>query len=167
MSRQPLKLDILETNLLTPVAHWSLGISLAFVGGISLSLLNQNWENLLDWSNIYTYSMLICVTILIFFLSMWSAHNAISTIKNRELALAQKNLINASREMKERAVNDNLERAEGLSSTISMWETYQRLVKDVPTWPFNAIIIRRLVASILVPSIVYLIKILAGLGLRF
>jgi len=164
LSRQQLKLDILETNLLTPVARWSLGISLAFVGGISLSLINRTWEDLISWSAIYTYSMLICVTVLIFFLSMWPAHKAIAIIKNRELALAQKHLIEASHELKERAEKGSLERAEGLFSTISMWETYQRLVKGVPTWPFNATIIRWLATSFLIPASVYFIKILAGLG---
>jgi len=56
---------------------------------------------------------------------------------------------------------------ERLSSAISSWVTYQRLAKEAPTWPFNAGIIRRLAASIFIPAIVYLIKILAGLGLRF
>jgi len=165
--RHPLNLDILETNLLAPVARWSLGISLAFVGGISLGLVNQTWEDLLNWDAIFTYSMLICVTVMMFFLSMWAAHKAIATIKNRELAFAQKHLIEASREIKERAANGPLERAEELFSIISLWETYQRLVKGVPTWPFNATIIRRLATSFLVPATVYFIKILAGLGFRF
>lgn len=167
LSRQPLKLDILETNRLDPVARWGLGISLVFVGGISLSLINQTWEDLLTWTALYAYSMLILVTLLIFFLSMWPAHQAIATIKHRELALAQKHLIEASRELKERAAKGPLERAEGLFSTISMWESYQRLVKAVPTWPFNADIVRKLLASTVVPMFVYFIKILAGLGFRF
>ncbi len=167
LSRQPLKLDILETDLLTPIAQWSLGITFAFIGGTSLSLLNQTWENLLHWNNIFTYSMLICVIVLMFFLSMWSAHNAISNIKMRELALARKHLTEASRELKERAARGQLKRAEGLSSTISLWATYHRLVQETPTWPFNANIIRKLIASIVVPAFVYLIKIIAGLGIRF
>jgi len=111
--------------------------------------------------------MLIIVTLLIFFLSMWSTHRAIATIKDRELALAQKHLIEASHELKERAAKGPLERAEGLFSTIGMWETYQRLVKVVPTWPYNPTIIRRLATSFLLPSTVYFIKVLVGLGFRF
>jgi hypothetical protein len=167
LSRQPLKLDILETDLLIPVAQWSLGITLGFIGGTSLSLLNQTWESLLEWNNIFTYSVLICVMVLMFFLSMWSAHNAIANVKKHELALARKHLTEASRELKERAAKSQLERAEGLSSTINLWATYQRLVQETPTWPFNANIIRRLIMSTVVPAAVYLIKILAGVGLRF
>jgi hypothetical protein len=167
LSRQPLKLDILETNRLDPVARWSLGISLMFVGGISLSLINQTWEDLLNWRSLFTYSMLIVVTVLVFFLSMWGVHKAIADIKNSELALAQKHLIEASRELKARAAKGPLERAEGLSSTISMWETYQRLVKGVPTWPYNPAMILRLATSFLVPAAVYFIKILLGLGFPF
>ncbi|MFC1950652.1 hypothetical protein ACFLWD_03200 [Chloroflexota bacterium] len=167
LSRQQLKLDIMETDLLTPIAQWSLGISLAFIGGTSLSLLNKTWESLLHWDNILTYSILICVIVLVFFLSMWSAHNAIANVKKRELALARKHLMAISHELKKRAAKGQLKRTEGLSSTISLWATYQKLVQETPTWPFNANIIRRLIASIVVPVFVYLIKIIAGLGIRF
>jgi hypothetical protein len=167
LSRWDLKLDIFDTELLTPIAFWSLGISLAFIGGISLSLVFGTQEELLRWQSITLYAFLICVTILIFFISMWSAHIAIVNAKKRELTLARKHLTAVSRELKERAAEGQLTIAEGLSSTISSWTNYQKLVQETPTWPFNANIIRRLIASIVVPAFVYLIKILAGLGIRF
>jgi hypothetical protein len=153
--------------MLTPVARWSLGGSLGFVGGISLSLVFGTRESLLRWQSITMYAILICVTILIFFFSMWSAHNAMAGAKRRKLAMARKHLAMVSRELEDGTAKGQLGGTEGLSSTITSWATYQRLVKEAPTWPFNAGIIRRLAASILIPAIVYLIKILAGLGLRF
>ncbi len=87
--------------------------------------------------------------------------------KNRKLDMARKHLAVVSRELEERIEQDSPIGAEELSSTITSWATYQRLVKDAPTWPFNASIIRKLVMSTMVPAVVYLIKILAGLGLRF
>lgn len=42
-----------------------------------------------------------------------------------------------------------------------------RQIRETSEWPFNADIIRRLAASILVPTIVYLIKIVSSLGVRF
>ncbi|MFC1946435.1 hypothetical protein ACFLXY_00795 [Chloroflexota bacterium] len=167
LSGHPLELDILETDLLTPVAQYSLGISLIFIGGTSISLINKTWEQLLEWNNILTYSILIVAIVLMFFLSVWGTHNAISKIKNRELALARKHLTEASRELKERAASSQLDGVESLSATISLWATYQGLVQETPTWPFNANIIRRLIASIIVPAVVYFIKILTGLGIRF
>jgi len=56
---------------------------------------------------------------------------------------------------------------EELSSTINAWVNYERRIKETPEWPYNAGIIRRLLASTVVPAVVYLIKIISGLGLRF
>jgi len=88
-------------------------------------------------------------------------------VKRRKLAMARKHLAAVSRKLEERMEQDNPIGAEELSSTITSWATYQRLAKEAPTWPFNAGIIRRLIASAIVPAVVYLIKSIAGLGLRF
>jgi len=165
LSQQDLKLDIFDTELLVPIAQWSLGISLAFVGGISLSLIFQTRDSLTSWNSITIYSFLVGVTVLIFFLSMWSAHTAMAEAKNRELALTRSHLVAASRELKERATGGRMEGMEGLSSTISSWATYQRLVQEVPVWPFNAVIIRRLAASVVAPVAVLLIKVLPRIGI--
>ena len=167
LSRRDLKLDIFDTELMIPIARWSLGISLAFIGGISLSLVFGTREQLLRWQSITMYVILVCATILIFFISMRSAHNAMAGAKKRELDLAREHLVAASRELKDQAVRGQVGGLERLSYTITSWATYQRLAKEAPTWPFNAVIIRRLLASIIVPAAVYLIKILSGLGLRF
>lgn len=163
LSRRDLKLDIFDTELLTPIARWSLGISLAFVGGISLSLVFGTQESLLRWQSITLYAILICVTILIFFISMRSAHNAMAGAKKRELDLAREHLAAASRELKDQALRGQVGGMERRYSAITSWATYQRLVKETPTWPFNAGIIRRLIASTVVPAVVDLIKIPAGL----
>ena len=167
LSRRDLKLDIFDTEPLIPIARWSLGISLAFVGGISLSLVFQTREDLLRYQSITMYAILICVTILIFFISMRSAHNAMARAKKQELDLAREHLAVASRDLKDQAVRGQVGEMERLSYAITSWATYQRLVQESRTWPFNAGIIRRLIASTIVPAVVYLIKILAGLGIRF
>lgn len=167
LSRQPLELDILETDLLTPVAQYSLGISLIFIGGTSISLINTTWEQLLKWNNIMTYSILLIAIVLMFFLSVWGTHNAIAKIKNRELTLTLRHLNETSRKLKERTPESQSGSVEELSATLSSWATYRDLIQQTPTWPFNANIIRRLIASIIVPAVVYLIKILTGLGIRF
>ena len=113
------------------------------------------------------YAILAGALILMFLLSMWSAHNAMANAKSRKLAMARKHLAVVSRELEDRAAEGQLGGTEGLSATITSWATYQRLVQEAPAWPFNASIIRRLAASIFIPAIVYLIKILSGLGLRF
>jgi hypothetical protein len=167
LSRRDLKLDIFDAELLTPIARWSLGVSLAYVGGISLSLVFGTMDDLLEWQSIILYVILICVTILIFFLSTWSVHNAMARAKRQKLALTRKHLAVVSRELEDRMAKGQIGGTERLSSTITSWATYQRLIQEAPAWPFNASIMRRLLASIIVPAIVYLIKILAGLGIRF
>jgi len=166
LSHQELNLDIFDGGVLSPIAYYSLSVSLAFIGGISLSLVFQTPKSLLMWNNITIYAVLVGATILIFFLSMWSAHNAMARVKRGELSMVRRQLAEASRELKELTAQGQLKGMEGLSSAIAGWVTYERRVQEAPSWPFNASIIRRLMASVLVPAIVYLIKILSGLGLR-
>ena len=165
LSRQAMKIDILfNTELLMPIARWSLGIAVGWVGGISLSLVFQTQESLLKGQTITLYAILVGVTVLGFLLSMWSTRNTIAKVKRRELVLARKHLAAASLELKDRTAQGRIEGMEGLSSTMASWATYQKLVQDTPTWPFDVNIMRRLLASTIAPVLVYLAKILSGLG---
>lgn len=166
LNRQHLKLDIFDTGLLVPVARWSLSVSFSFVGGISLSVLFQPFENLQTVDNIITYSILVCVTVLLFFISMWSTHNAMASAKRRELAMVRKNLVDARRKLKEQATQDD-DSMDRLYSAVAVWRLYERQIQETLTWPFNAGIIGRLIASAVVPAVIYIIKIFSGLGLRF
>ncbi len=161
-----LELDIFDSRSLVPVAQWSLSVSLAFIGGISLSVVFQPFENLRQMQNIIIYSILICVTILMFFTSMWSTHDAMAAAKRRELSMVRKNLGFHRRQLKQQSpVNIDNER-ERLYSSIIVWNNYERQVRETPTWPFNAGILGRLLVSSLVPAIIYGIKIVLGLGFR-
>jgi hypothetical protein len=133
LSRQHLNLDIFDTGMLTPVARSSLGLSLAFIGGISLSLVFQTQEDLLMWNNITVWVVLVCFTVLLFFLSMWSTHTTMTKAKRRELDLVQKHLKAASNELKKRTADDSLKETVELSSTITTWVTYEKRVKEATT----------------------------------
>ncbi|MDD4876583.1 MAG: hypothetical protein PHQ86_05610 [Dehalococcoidales bacterium] len=87
LNRNYMKIDVFNTEALTPIGQWGLGVSLAFIGGISISVTFQPLENLLSFQNIIVYSILVCVTILLFFISMWSTHNAIVRVKRHELEI--------------------------------------------------------------------------------
>ena len=167
LSRQELKLDIFDTELLAPIALWSLGISLVWVGGISLSLVFQTWEDMTGWQNITIYSILVSATVLAFFVSMWSTHKAMAGVKKRELNLAWKNLAAASRELKNRTARNQTEGIQELSYTITAWSAQHKLVQEISAWPFNASIIRRLAVSILAPITVFLIKIIPRIGISW
>jgi hypothetical protein len=170
LSRQDLKLDILDTEMMAPVASWSLGISLVFVGAIVLSIIGnvaQSGEILLNSQTILGYVIMICITLLIFFLSMWTAHRALSEAKKSKLTLARKHLAETSHELEDRMAKDQQRGMMELSSTIAAWATYEKRAKEAPTWPFNAGIIRRLLLSIVTPGVIYLVKILSQAGIQF
>jgi hypothetical protein len=162
LSRKQLNLDIFNPGLLTPIARSSLSVSFSFIGGISLSMVFQTQESFLRWNNIIIYAVLVCVTVLLFFLSMWSIHSTMVKNRNRKLELAKKHLSEASHKLEEKTLQGQLEGLDKLSATISAWGNYDRLIKEAPVWPFNAGIIRRLVASTVVPFVVYLIRVLIG-----
>jgi hypothetical protein len=166
LNRHYLKIDIFDTKLLTPIAYWSLSVSLAFVGGISLSVVFQPLENLRETQNIIIYSILTCVTVLLFFISMWSTHNAMALAKKRELTIVRENLGDARRQLMQLSKEDMTSSADKLYSAIAVWGIYERQVREAPTWPFNAGILGRLIASALAPAIIYIIKIFSGLGFR-
>ena len=165
LSRQDLRLDIFNTRLLSPVAVWSLGVALAWVGGISLSLIFQTWEGITHWQTITIYAILVSATVLVFLLSTWSTHNAIVTIKKRELSLAWNNLATASRELKSRTEQNRKEGMPELSYTITAWAAQHKLVKESSTWPFDASIVRSLAASMLAPVIIFLIKLITHISI--
>jgi len=166
LSRQDLKLDILDTEMLVPVARWSLGISLVFVGLITLSTIAM-WEIMLDWRTITGFVITICITLVIFFLSMWGAHRAMSEVKKNKLATIKRHMSAISSEVDERMALDNFSGTQELSSNMAVLVNYQRLVQEAPTWPFNAGIVRRLLVSVLTPGLVYLLKILSQAGIQF
>lgn len=167
LSRLDIKVDIFDTELLTPIAYWSLGISFFFIGGICLSLIFQTQDELLRWQSIIMYTVLTIATILMFFTSMWSAHRIMAKAKNSKLTVTREHLVALSRELEELRVQEQFGQMQSLASAITTWAAYLKLVKEAPTWPFNADIIRRLLASTIVPIAVYLVKIFAGLGIRF
>ncbi|HEY96000.1 MAG TPA: hypothetical protein G4O15_13800 [Dehalococcoidia bacterium] len=166
LTRNHIHFEIFDTRLLIPVAQWSLSVSFAFVGGISLSVVFQPFENLRQTENIIIYSILLCVTILLFFTSMWSTHGVMASAKKRELNMVRENLDSHRKQLKQQSSDSNHSDRDRLYSAIAVWNIYEKQVREAPTWPFNAGILGRLVLSSLVPAVIYGIKIVLGLGIR-
>ena len=167
LSRSHLRVDVFDNESLIPVARWALSMSLAFVGGTSLSVVFQPIENLRNLFSVIVYSILIIVTVLIFFTTTWSIHGAMASARRRELAMVRKNLSDARRQLKQHAAQGTPDATDRLYSAVAVWGIYERQVLEASTWPFNAGIVRRLVASTVAPAVIYLIKLLSGAGLRF
>jgi hypothetical protein len=165
LSRLRLNVDVFDTESLMPIARSNLGFSLAFIGGISLSLIFQTPEDLISWKNIIVWAAIICFSVLLFFLSTWSTHTAMIRLKKSEMQIVQQNLKAFSRKLNQPISDDQLNRMGEFSSTITAWLTYERRIKEAPEWPFNAGIVRKLVVSALAPVAVFLIKVISGLGI--
>ena len=163
LNRHYVKPDIYNPGLMMPVAQWSLGVSMAFVGGITISVAFQPWDNLADWRTLTVYVLLLCVTVLLFFICQWSTHDAMVRAKRNELLMARENLGSALRELKEKTAEGVSEGLERLHTAVAAWGTYERRVQDAQEWPYNANVLLRLGASVLFPSIVYLLKFVFGL----
>ena len=162
LSRQELKLDIFDNSAMIPIARSSLGTSFAFIGGISISLIFQTVDSLLTWQNITIYVVLVFATLLIFFFSLWSTHRIMAVTKHKELTIVRTQLEEAIRKLRDSTVNQSIEDASSLHSAVAAWGTYENRVREASEWPFNANILRRLAASVLVPGLVYLVKVLVG-----
>lgn len=162
LSHQKLKLDIFDTSALLPVARSSLGTSFAFIGGISISLIFQTVDSLLAWQNITIYAVLVLATLLIFFFSMWNTHRTMAKTKHNELSLVKTRLEGAIHKLKDSTIHESNDDNGSLHSAVAAWGIYESRVREAREWPFNADILRRLAASILVPGLVYLIKVLVG-----
>jgi hypothetical protein len=162
--RQNPNVDIFNTGKLIPVARSGLGISIAFIGGISLSLIFQTKEDLLMWNNIMVWAILVGVAVLLFFLSVWRTHRSMALAKASELDWAQSHLIAATSELKEREKTGNHKGLQDLISNVNVWMNYERRIKEISDWPYNAGIIGRLAASVLAPVVVFFIKVLSGSG---
>jgi MFS family permease len=163
LNRSIQDLDIFNLELLSPVARWSLGVSLAFIGGITLSLLFVPYDSLLNVISISVYGVLIVTTILIFFISMLSAHNAMLRVKERELRIAKEQLTKAFQKLRGSLQRQSNETEEKIFNEINAWSAYETNIRNIHDWPYNPGIIRRLFISLISPAIVYLIKILFGI----
>jgi len=65
---------------------------------------------------------------------MWNIHNTMVKNKNHELALAYKYLSEASHKLEQGTLRGQLEGLDKLSSTISAWGNYERLIRGAPVW---------------------------------
>jgi hypothetical protein len=132
------------------------------MGGTTIAVLFAPRDELLSWQSLTAYSLMVCVTLLTFFLSMWSVHRAMARVKYRELAMVQERMSAAYHELKQKEVGNEPEGTEALSANLAAWVTCEGWIKQAPEWPFAAGVIRRLAASTLIPGAAYLLKALLG-----
>lgn len=163
-----LALDLFDRQLLTPLARFGQSVSLTFVGGICLSLLFQSAATLYTMQSLVIYSILIAVALTLSFSSIWSIHVALVVAQERELANVRQHWSRCRDELRQHLAQagsaSGAEDAARLYEPLVVFGTYERLVLDASTWPFNPKIVKQVAASLVAPILIYAIKVAVGLS---
>ena len=166
-SRTGLELNVFDGHLLTPFARWGQGLSLVFVGGISLSLLFQSYESLRSVEGVIVYGSLIIVALTLFFMSMWTIHVALARAQDKELVRVRRDLFAAREALLRHYASESKVGVQDTYLPVVVLGAYEQQVLHAPTWPFNPTIVARVFASAVAPLVVYLLKIAFGVAGRF
>jgi hypothetical protein len=162
--RSGLQLDLFDRGSFTPLARWGQIVFLTFVGGTCLSLLFQSYESLAKVQSLVIYSIMVVVSLTLFFLSVWSIHDALVAAQQRELAVVRQHWSNARSELKLKLAEGTAGEPVGLYEPIVVLGAYERQILAASTWPFNPKIVKELVASLVAPIFIYALKIALGLA---
>lgn len=160
--RAGLQLDLFDRQLLTPMARWGQTVALTFVGGICLSLIFQSYETLHSVRSLVIYSILIGVSLTLFFTSVWSIHIALIAAQQRELAVVHQHWLLARDELKRKLAEGEPTDVAGLYNPMVVLGAYESQVLAASTWPFNPKIVKEVLASLVMPFLIYGVKIALG-----
>ena len=163
-SNAGLELDVFDGHLLTPFAQWGQSLSLVFVGGISLSLLFQSYQSLRSVEGMTIYGSLVIVALTLFFMSMWTIHVALARAQRKELAKVRRDLAAAREVLRRERADDPAAVLHDAYLPAVVCGIYEKQVLDASTWPFNPVIVGRVLASAVAPLAVYVLKLAFGVG---
>jgi hypothetical protein len=158
--RHPLDIDIFNLKSFKPIGRQSLAISLAFMGGITISLLFSDIS-----AGIFTiefwvvYLILVLVAVVVFFLNMMPTHRVLSAAKEEEMVVVERNLLAAYRKMKGLKPGESATQA--AAQELNAWKTCQDLLGETKTWPYSIETLRNLLITVLIPGGAALIRLVA------
>jgi len=157
LHRQPLKIDIFDQSPFEAIGRQSLLLALVFVGGITISILfSIQMDSLFSLEVWLVYLVLILVTMLIFFLSMYPTHKVLAQAKKSELDLVKKHIYKTFRDLLKQS--DENQPLGDLSTQISNLALYEQRLQAVRTWPYNTSMLRTLFFSVLFPLLTALVR---------
>lgn len=162
--RAGVQLDLFDRRSFTPLARWGQSVSLIFVGGTCLSLVFQSYESLSTVQSLVIYSIMVVVSLTLFFISIWSIHDALVAAQERELAVVHEHWSQARSELKQKLAEGAADEVASLYAPIAAVSEYENQVLAASTWPFNPKIVKELVASLVMPILIYGLKIAMGLA---
>jgi len=162
LHRQPMHVDIFNLAPFEPIGRQSLVLALAFVGGISLSLLFSFQPSSLRVPIFWLiYLLLFLVPVLVFFSNMRPTHRVLAAEKTRYMEAVRGQISRAGQNLMHRL---ELSQDVGmLPMELNALLAYEVRLKETRTWPYNTGILRSLFFSVLIP----LVTVLARLAVEF
>jgi len=155
--RQQLSFDIFDLTPFDAFGRYSLALALAFVGGMTISLvLTFQVQSLFVFEFWIVYLILAVITVLIFFMSMRPTHQVLSKEKYRELGVVREHILRASRDLM-RHLEQNQVTSQA-ASEINALAVYEQRLQAARTWPYNTSMLRTLFFSVLIPLGSLLVK---------
>jgi hypothetical protein len=148
-------INVFELQRLQPIARWSLGSALAYIGGITLSLLFTG-RFTLDLGHALIYGVLTLAALVVFFSNMQNTHRMMVEAKDRELERVSRRLAALSQALRQEAGQGSTEQTLMLIN-LSLWRAYEKQVGELPDWPYTDEIRRNLLASMLLPLAAYIL----------
>jgi len=158
--RQILDIDIFNLKPFEPIGRQSLAISLAFMGGIAISLLFSDIS-----AGIFTiefwvvYLILVMVAVLVFFLNMMPTHRVLSAARDEEMEIVEHNLLTSYQELKQQ--NSNGAATQSSAEKLNAWKISQEMVEGAKTWPYSIDTLRNLLITVLIPGAAAVARLLA------
>jgi hypothetical protein len=161
LHRQPLRVNLFDTSAFDAVGTRSLMIALAFIGGITLSLILGGYgpEGIHRPEFWLTYGVLTAAPILIFFLTMIPTHRVLADARSSEMARVKAQIHHACQEMLQR-----VEEGKGVgdfAGEIGALTEYERRLQQAKTWPYDTAKLSTLSISVLAPIATTLLRWLA------
>lgn len=158
LSRQPLDVDIFDIRPFEPIGRQSLLLSMVFIGGNIIGVvLVVRWEGFLKWESLIVYTVVLLITVFVFFFGMWPTHRLLSQTKKGHLQNAVDNIATAYRDLVILKVQN---KATGeAESEVYTWTVLEKRLQATRTWPYNTEMLRTLVITVLTPIAVGLSKI--------
>lgn len=153
LHRLPLAIDIFDIRPFEPIGRHSLILTLAFLGGILVSMLfGFNFSHIFAWQTWQVIAPLSLVAVVMFFLNMGPTQRVLMEEKKRQLALVEARLLAASREIQRKLEQGG--QLGSLSEAYNALNAYEARLRATRTWPYNTRMLRMLFFSILLPLLV-------------
>lgn len=150
--------DPFDLTPFEPVGRQGLILAIIFVGAITLSLFFIDTRTIfLEWQGILVYSILVLVTVSIFFTVMWPAHRVLQRVKQEKLANVQRMIGQAFGRL-ETPTADGAD-TQRMATEMQAWLMLEQRLKQTRTWPYDTEILRTLFLSVLTPLFVAIARV--------